>query len=74
MSDEVWWIRKGKYAYYQYYDRAVAEAERDGVSFNYDRVFSDEEWASLGGEELAKSEIIAIRPLRIERVEVSDGQ
>jgi len=51
----------------------VAEAEQDGISFNYDRVFSDEEWASLGGEELAKGEIIAIRPLRIKRVEVSDG-
>jgi hypothetical protein len=70
MSDEVWWILRGV-AYYQYSDRAVAEAERDGgMMFNYDRVFSTDEWAALGGEELTKGSIIPIRPLRIERVEV----
>lgn len=68
MSDEVWWAMRCSDQVFFY--ASQKEAETLGRYFWCCHL---RQWGLFGGPLLADDEIIPIRPLRIERVEVKNG-
>lgn len=70
-GEEIWWARRQRHCVDIYATKESARAGRASGSICTDVTLAT--WTRMGGSDMRKGEIIPIRPLRIERVEVQNG-
>lgn len=78
MSDEVWWVRRSKswIEFYRSKSDAVSQVvspETGGCGGMFDSIHLLA-WREMKGPQIKDGEIIPIRPLRVERVEVKNDR